>query len=365
MEDAMSPMIGRKARAPVVSQAARAAWAAVGVALALGALQAAGAERPSTAVLAPYGAAGRVDVSPSGEAPPGFVFAFGARGVAPGQLTQVDGLARGPDGRIYVADTGNNRVQVFTAEGTFLYGWGTNGGGLGQFNVPMDLALDADGNVYVADSFNHRIQVFDPTGSLLRVFSQDYGFGLLTGIDVKNAQIFALDNTYNEVRVFDLFGQAPNTSQLAHIPVAHAGDAVSLAVSAQSDIYVLSKNAATVTKYTWRGDPVLEWGSPGSAPGQFREPVAIETDANGNVYVGDRNNFRIQKFDADGGFLCAWTLEGAAPGKYQFVTGLGAGTDRIYVGQAASDATGPCIYVYAPQVSIVPITWSDLKVKYR
>ena len=63
-------------------------------------------------------------------------------------------------GNVYVADFGNNRVQVFIPEGRFLRKWGSEGRGDGQFGGPIGIAVDGSGNVYVADRDNHRVQVF-------------------------------------------------------------------------------------------------------------------------------------------------------------------------------------------------------------
>jgi DNA-binding beta-propeller fold protein YncE len=61
------------------------------------------------------------------------------------------------------ADVNNHRVQKFTGAGGFLEAWGQPGAGPGEFNGPSGLAVDAAGRVYVADRGNHRVQMFKHT----------------------------------------------------------------------------------------------------------------------------------------------------------------------------------------------------------
>jgi DNA-binding beta-propeller fold protein YncE len=65
-------------------------------------------------------------------------------------------------GNVYVADTGNHRIQMFDSSGTFLTKWGSEGSEDGQFSEPTCVAVDSVGNVYVVDTENHRIQKFGP-----------------------------------------------------------------------------------------------------------------------------------------------------------------------------------------------------------
>jgi DNA-binding beta-propeller fold protein YncE len=71
-------------------------------------------------------------------------------------------------GDLYITDGyGNARVHRYTAEGEHLLSWGTYGTDPGEFNLPHSIATGGDGRVYVADRENHRVQVFDGVGGYL------------------------------------------------------------------------------------------------------------------------------------------------------------------------------------------------------
>ena len=67
-------------------------------------------------------------------------------------------------GNVYVADTGNHRIQKFSSTGVFITKWGSFGSENGQFFSPMGIEVDASGDVYIADTGNHRIQKFRSNG---------------------------------------------------------------------------------------------------------------------------------------------------------------------------------------------------------
>ena len=72
------------------------------------------------------------------------------------------------EGRVFVPDYENHRIQIFDPEGNFLTKFGEGGEGDGQFHKASALSMDSEGNIYVADQFNYRIQKFDNNGYLLQ-----------------------------------------------------------------------------------------------------------------------------------------------------------------------------------------------------
>ncbi len=93
---------------------------------------------------------------------------WGGQGTAPGKFRLYSGaVAIGPQGRVYVADTGNFRIQVFSATGEFLAKYGGYGQGPGRFVWPSDIVVGEDGTMYVADDRAATITALSPTGEQL------------------------------------------------------------------------------------------------------------------------------------------------------------------------------------------------------
>jgi hypothetical protein len=94
----------------------------------------------------------------------GHVAAWGGLGGEPGRFNRPESLSVTAD-RVYVADTGNHRIQVFDLDGRFLAAWGAFGNRPGQFHAPRAVEVTAGGMVVVTDDV--RIQYFDPAGALV------------------------------------------------------------------------------------------------------------------------------------------------------------------------------------------------------
>ena len=98
------------------------------------------------------------EFKPNGE----FERVLGKEGTGNGEFEKPVGVTIDPEGDVWVADTGNNRVQRFTGEGGYLSQVGTSGNENGQFNKPDGIATNASGNAVAADTANNRIQVWTP-----------------------------------------------------------------------------------------------------------------------------------------------------------------------------------------------------------
>ena len=113
---------------------------------------------------------------------------IGERGTPgdPPLLNEPTDVIVAPGGEVFITEghsfaPGANRVTKWAADGTFLMSWGGTGSGPGEFNVPHTIALDSQGRLFVGDRANNRIQIFDQEGTLLDVW---YQFGRPSGLAI-------------------------------------------------------------------------------------------------------------------------------------------------------------------------------------
>ncbi|MFZ5640360.1 MAG: 6-bladed beta-propeller [Bacillota bacterium] len=189
------------------------------------------------------------------------------------------------DNKIFVADTGNQRIQVFSSNGDPLFTFGKNGTSKGEFRFPYGIVADDSGKLYVSDLYNGNIQVFSKDGNFIRYFGSSADFRKPTGLFMDGKQLYVTDVATHKVSVFDL-----------------------------------------------QGKKVREFGKKGKGPGEFNSPNAVAV-ANGNIVVSDSGNDRVQVFNKLGQF--AYYLgESPKGGKTSFINPRGVGVDArgtIYV----------------------------------
>lgn len=187
----------------------------------------------------------------------------GVAGSGPNELNQPSDVVVAPNGDIFVADghdAGTNmRIVKYTKEGKFLKSWGKPGSGPGELNVPHSLALDTQGRLFVADRGNNRLQIFDQDGQLLAEWKQ---FSRVSGIYIdKNDVLYAADSESNAkrnpgwkrgIRV----GSARNGIISAFIPdpeanpdAASTSGAEGVAADAQGNIFGAEVGPKMIKKY--------------------------------------------------------------------------------------------------------------------
>lgn len=93
-------------------------------------------------------------------------------------------------------------------------------------------------------------------------------------------------------------------------------------VDAAGDVYVADLSNHSVRKFDADGSFLTKWGSMGSVPGEFLDPIRVASDSDGRIYVADFHNYRVQKFDAEGAFVSEWGTFGTGPGEFDHCSGV-------------------------------------------
>jgi sugar lactone lactonase YvrE len=263
-----------------------------------------------------------------------FQTSWGTPGSGQGQFTNPGLPAVGPDGSVYLADTGNNRVQKFTSDGAFLLEWGATGVGQAQFNSPNAVAVGPDGTVYVTDGLNNRVQRFDANGAFLSQWGStgagDGQFSGPAGIAAgPDGSVYVADT--NNTRVERFLADGTFLSSFTSGAGGFSAQVRGVAAGPDGSVYVADAGNSRIERFDANGVFQSAWGSNGAGDGQFQNPQGIAASAVG-VYVADAAQNRVQKFSSTGTFLDS--LDGAGSGDAQFAqpTGIAiSNTGAIYV----------------------------------
>src|SRR5919198_4972057 len=281
---------------------------------------------------------------------------FGARAIRrePGRLGTIGGVATDKDGRVYVLDSENDRVQIFTAGGALITSWGdstlfdlsTNPNsvtaGISASGIAVTQpAPGATPVVYVADQGKDRVVVLTP--DTLRFVAQVGSHGTGPGqfqnpydVAVDGAgQLYVGDNLNNRVDVFDAatlgfkatfggFGRIAGGFSIVRSVGGLADDprgGVDVADTANNRIQAL--DAA--------GDLLAAWGTAGRSAGYVTRPGGVSFTPDGGIAAADTFDHRIERFGPDGAYagqlglispFNGFATAGSAPGQFNAPRGV-------------------------------------------
>jgi RHS repeat-associated protein len=226
----------------------------------------------------------------------------GSQGSGNGELNSPRALAVDGAGNVWVADTGNNRIQKFNSKGEYLSQFGSLGSSSGQLSSPRAIAFDGSGDVLVADTGNNRIQKFSPKGNHLATigsFGTEPGkLKAPSGIAVDaEGNIWVADTGNNRVQVFSATGEYVATHGNFNGPTGLLvrGSQIFVADTGNNRIVHLVKTSTSVVRF--------QFGSFGSGDGQFDHPEGLTIDGSDNLWVADTGNNRVQRLSLNGKYL--------------------------------------------------------------
>ncbi|NUM46392.1 MAG: SMP-30/gluconolactonase/LRE family protein, partial [Anaerolineales bacterium] len=230
----------------------------------------------------------------------------------PGTMNQPWDVALSPDGKfLYVADTWNHRIQKYTVEGEFVTMWGVFGQAEtpDAFWGPRDVTVDANGNVYVTDTGNKRIVVFTDAGVVLGEFGEE-GFepGMFyepvgLALNPVNGYLYVADTWNQRMQILtpdpqNMFIYLPLKSwdingwfgqSLENKPyIAVDGE--------RGRLLVADPESYRILEFTVEGEFVRYWGDYSADTNGFGLVSGVAFDPDGGVWVSDGANNRLLHF---------------------------------------------------------------------
>jgi DNA-binding beta-propeller fold protein YncE len=222
---------------------------------------------------------------------------------------QPSDIAMGPNGDIYLVDGVNNRIIVVDNTGKRKFEFGQIGAGQGEFKYPLGIDISDDGKVFIADTGNHRIQVFNLKGDFKYLFKVKSGPKekpsdpvdvLASGL---NNYLYISDNDNHKIRVYNQngtfefewgkFGEEPGKFRYPGI----------LAQNEYNEIFVVDVLNTRVQKFDPFGNFIAEIGSWGVLPGKLFRPKGVAVDKKNRVFVTDSYMGVVQVFSDLGRFI--------------------------------------------------------------
>lgn len=249
------------------------------------------------------------------------------------------GIALDPaDGSVYVANTGNGTVEVFSPTGRplarFLHRV-TGASGTVADGQPAALAVDRSGRLLVADAGAPYVDVLDRRGRSVARLEIPRGHAsalavardgtIFVGTSAEASQIHVFRPDYKPAGVWGQTGTDPGSLQ----------DVTALAVLPDGNLLVACARTRTVIQiFTLDGTYLRGFGLHDNGPGNFSLPSGVAATSDGRIWVSDQIRQSIQVFDREGTYIGATGGSGLAPGQFQYPSALaGDGRKSIAVAE--------------------------------
>jgi len=245
------------------------------------------------------------------------VLSFGRRGSTAGMLSNPWGVAVNERDEIAVTDMGNNRVQLFSSDGTYLRSFGRKGDKHGEFDSLTGIAFDIKNeNILAVDTGNHRVQLFSEQGKFLNQFggkgNLDHQLGHPLGLSVdSDGNVIVADYDKKLIKIFSPTGQLLRK-------ISGGGSLNNPLHCIQYDNFlIVSDDVENCIKvFSREGDFLYKFGKKGKGDGEFNAPRCLSVNKAGHLMVCDKWNHRVQVFELNGKFITKFGTNGSGIGEF-------------------------------------------------
>jgi len=184
---------------------------------------------------------------------------------------------------LYVADTGNNQVDIFDIDGQPLFQITS----IQRLEAPIDVIVNMNGQIYISQMERKQLQIYNFRGNYI------------TDLHTPN------DVPFKPGR---------------------------MCLDSKGNLYVVDREKARILVYDAEGNYLFQFGERGEGQGKFQLISGIDVDNNGRVYVADSKQIPVQIFDSQGKFLTSFGTHGTDDHEFSFPGGISIDKkDRIWI----------------------------------
>ncbi|MCD4652845.1 DUF2298 domain-containing protein [bacterium] len=231
----------------------------------------------------------------------------GKQGKARGMFQEPRSLGVAPDGSVFVGDFRNRRVQKYNSEEHWVMMWGETGNKQGEFMDICDVAANSR-FVYVLDTFNNRVQVYTLEGKEVRTIVPKSGsFSHPRGISADESSIYVCDTGNSRIIKFNLTGKMQGIFGRVGKGSLQFDNPIGIAVF-EEEIYVADIGNCRIQVLTTNGKYVRDYAIDGWDPKVFNEPYVTVTP-DGTIWYSDPNKRSVISMNQKGKILKKYTVD--------------------------------------------------------
>ena len=271
-------------------------------------------------------------------------------------FSNVSGIATDSNGNYYVSDSLNHRVLKYNSNGTLVYKLGGNSGNGGpgayginywQFTSPKQVSYDrAFSRLLIADTGNSRIQVFKANGTWI----SNFGYGVFSnpmGVCTDSyGNIYIADTGNNRIMKCNAYGITIKTWGGFGTTNGKFNMPTYITCDSNNNVYVVDRNNCRIQKFSSNGVFLGKWGTNGgnassnpldnwgTEDGELFLPVGIACDSNDRIYVTDSSNNRVQVFTSSGTFVESFGHFSGSTDGFFSPQGIACSGNKVYVTDA-------------------------------
>lgn len=264
---------------------------------------------------------------------------IGSTGKNSGQFIKQMGISIDPDGNLWVADTGNDRVQKFDSGGNFLLEIGKTGTGKSEFSQPVDVSAENGFYLYVSESKNQRIQKFRLNGTFQNIIPISNNnkkvslYGLASGklnevfvSEDEEDKIIVIGTSNNILRSFGIYGRGNE----------YLNNPKGIAIDNKGRLYIADSGNDCIKIFDLYGGYEKTIGA-----NKLKSPSGVSIDRHNNIYVADTGNNSIKVFSEHNELISYQEKYGdtllSSPTDVLIVNSQTEDYDKLYVSDTGND----------------------------